>query len=89
MELMGEVFQPGPTPVAGACPSCGAGLHAVSGCTAEQWLCASCHACWRRSAHGQLRAVDVIACSGCADQAKEVCLTLLGARFPRFGTTVE
>ena len=71
------------------CPSCQNGfIHRTRSLEESRWLCNSCGQCWRAE-HGRLRAVDPVACHGCATRPKRECIELLQRKFRRFGAGAE
>ena len=87
MEIFGESFVPSEVTntVARQCPRCvWSHLRRVTSHNQTHFLCESCGHCWFLE-HGQLHAVNVLACQGCAARTKHDCITLLHDEFPRFG----
>ena len=71
------------------CPACpGGSVHRVRSLDESRWLCDSCGQCWRAE-HGRLRAVDPVACHGCATRPRRECIELLQSKFRRFGAGAE
>jgi hypothetical protein len=88
MEIFGDTFIPSELTdtLVRRCPRCvWPQLRRVASHDQHHFLCDSCGHCWFL-AHGRLRAVNVLACQGCAARTKHDCLTLLQDEFPRFGT---
>jgi hypothetical protein len=88
MELFPDDVLPFGRPTVSAplqCPRCGElPLGGVAGCASPHFLCRSCGHCWS-FATGRWRAVDPLACPGCATRARGDCIDQLGHEFPRFG----
>ena len=87
MEVFGEIFIPDSGTGAGGrrCPRCvWSYLRPVTSGDETHFLCESCRHCWQFE-HGNLRAVNVLACRGCAARAQHDCIALLHDEFPRFG----